>query len=111
MHLNRHHRLTARALIAAGAIAGGCGNGSDSPGVPSATSRSDTTGASSGASRRGGALTFAHCMRTHGWPNFPDPTIQANGSYSFSLPPGPDLRSAQSQAARQACQSLLSGGA
>ena len=110
MHLNRHHRLTACALIAAGAIAGGCGSGSDSPGVPSAASHSDTTGASSGASRRGGALAFAHCMRTHGVPDFPDPTIQANGSYSFSLPPRPDLRSAQSQAARQACQSLLSGG-
>ena len=110
MHLNRHHRLTACALIAAGAIAGGCGSGSDSPGVPSAASHSDTTGASSGASRRGGALAFARCMRTHGLPTFPDPTIGADGSYNFSLPPGLDLRSAQSQAARQACQPLLSTG-
>jgi hypothetical protein len=110
MRLNRHHRLAACALIAAGVIAGGCGSGSDSPGVPSAGSHSDTTGASPGASRRGGALAFARCMRTHGLPTFPDPTIGADGSYNFSLPPGLDLRSAQSQAARQACQPLLSSG-
>jgi hypothetical protein len=110
MHLNRHHRLTACALIAAGAIVGGCGSGSDSPGVPSAGAHSDTTSASSGVSRHGGALAFAQCMRTHGVPNFPDPTIGAGGIYSFSLPPGLDLRSAQSQAAQHACRSMLSGG-
>jgi hypothetical protein len=63
-----------------------------------------------GATKRSDGLAFAQCMRTHGVPNFPDPTIGAGGIYSFSLPPGLDLRSEQSQAAQQACRSLLFGG-
>ena len=107
MHLNRHHRLTARALIAAGAIAGGCGSGSDSPGVPSAASHSDTTGASSGASRRGGALGFAHCMRTHGIKDYPDHNAQ--GDIQIADKPGSDLdpNNPLFKAANAACAHLM----
>ena len=50
-------------------------------------------------------LAFAHCMQTHGVPQFPDPA--ANGG--IGLPPGVDPNSAPFQKAWQECQSLLPG--
>jgi hypothetical protein len=63
-----------------------------------------------GASNGGGSnnaalLSFAHCMQTHGVPQFPDPT--ANGG--IGLPPGVDPNSPSFQKAWQECQSLLPG--
>jgi hypothetical protein len=46
-------------------------------------------------------------MRSHGEPNFPDPTAQG----SFSLPPGISTSSPQFQAADQACKALAPAGA
>jgi hypothetical protein len=55
-------------------------------------------------------LAFARCMRTHGEPNFPDPTSQG-----IALSGGIDPKSAQFRAATQACsklaRSLRQGGA
>lgn len=54
------------------------------------------------------ALKFTACMRAHGVPNFPDPTV-VNGQIEFDGTSGvgrtPDFPSAQS-----ACQSLLAEG-
>ncbi len=52
-------------------------------------------------------LKFAHCMRSHGITNFPDP----NSSGGFSLPENADFSSTDPQyvAAQQACQSFLPG--
>jgi hypothetical protein len=64
----------------------------------------------SGQSTQGGSLTpqqqaqllkFARCMRTHGLPNFPDPT-----SSGLSLS-GVDPNSPQFQAAQKTCRSQL----
>jgi hypothetical protein len=49
-------------------------------------------------------------MRTHGVPNFPDPTPQGNGGFSISIPQGVDPRSPQFQAADKACKSQMPGG-
>jgi hypothetical protein len=63
-------------------------------------------------------LRLAGCMRTHGEPNFPDPTVSkapANGN-TVALPgnitlglgaAGIDVRSPRFQAAERACRSLL----
>jgi hypothetical protein len=45
------------------------------------------------------ALKVAQCLRTHGFPNFPDPTASGQG-----LPPGIDMNSPQFQAAETACE-------
>ncbi len=50
-------------------------------------------------------LAFAACMRSHGFPDFPDPVFQGAG-VTFSLPQGIDLSSPQFQSAQQTCQSL-----
>jgi hypothetical protein len=55
------------------------------------------------------ALKFVACMRSHGLPTFPDPTVNANG-VEFRVPAGVHPGSTQLQSAQQACQKLLPGG-
>ena len=69
---------------------------------------------SSGGSAQGGAaafranLAYAHCMQTHGVPNFPDPT---NSSESFHVTGHPDGKITGPRArANDACQHLLPRG-
>ena len=50
------------------------------------------------------ALKFATCMRSHGIPNFPDPT---GGGFAFARPSGMDMHSPQVQAAQHACRKYM----
>lgn len=84
-------RVTAlvAALAAAALLTAACGGGSPS-----------TAGsAGTGQGRLARALAFAHCMRSHGAPNFPDPdssggfVMKPSNSSSFNAP----------WSARQAC--------
>jgi hypothetical protein len=63
-------------------------------------------GATNSGSGNSLLLAFAHCMQTHGVPNFPDPS--ANGGILGGS--GINPNSPQFQQAYQECQSLLSGG-
>jgi hypothetical protein len=88
-------RLTAPAgaLAAAALLAAACGGGP--------ASQAGSSGAAQG--RLAQALAFAHCMRSHGAPNYPDPDsaggwdMKPSNSASFRAP----------QSARTACVHLL----
>ena len=74
--------LAVAVLAAAAALTAACGGGSAS-----------TAGSSgSGQGRLAHALAFAHCMRSHGAPNFPDPNssggfaMKPSNSSSFNVP-------------------------
>ena len=54
------------------------------------------------------ALKIVQCLRAHGEPNFPDPTVQ-NGSLHLAVKPGV-LQSAQFNSALKACRSLIPKG-
>jgi hypothetical protein len=54
-------------------------------------------------------LRAAACIRTHGIPNFPDPTFSGGGVH-LPKSAGIDLHSPQVRAAEEACQSLIPGG-
>jgi hypothetical protein len=54
------------------------------------------------------ALKYVACMRTHGVPDMPDPTVNANG-IGFRGPSGFGPNSPQFQSAMQACKKLLPG--
>jgi hypothetical protein len=58
------------------------------------------------------ALKYTQCMRSHGVPDFPDPTQGLNGLPGFTIPNGSGInpQSATYQKANQACQPLMSGG-
>jgi hypothetical protein len=61
------------------------------------------TNSGGGGSNSSAELKFAHCMQTHGVPNFPDPT----GNGALGIPPGVNANSPQFQSAFQKCSSLL----
>lgn len=54
-------------------------------------------------------LRAAACIRSHGIPNFPDPTFSGGGVH-LPKTAGLDPRSPQIRAAEEACQSLIPGG-
>jgi hypothetical protein len=54
-------------------------------------------------------LKAAACIRSHGLPNFPDPTFSGGGVH-LPKTAGIDLHSPQVRAAEEACQSLIPGG-
>jgi hypothetical protein len=59
------------------------------------------------------ALKYVACMRTHGIPDMPDPTVNAQGiQFRIGGPKGqgPPPNSPVLHAAMQACQKLLPGG-
>ncbi len=56
------------------------------------------------------ALKFVACMRTHGIPNFPDPTVNSSG-VGIEIPRNITPNSAVLKNAQQACRNLLPGGA
>jgi hypothetical protein len=54
-------------------------------------------------------LTAAACMRSHGVPDFPDPTFQ-NDSVTFTIRPPLDPSSSQYRSALATCQRLIPAG-
>jgi hypothetical protein len=91
---------TAAAIVAAACLvplAAGCGS-------PSSTRPGGSSNA--GGSQTSQLLAFAHCMRSHGVPNFPDP------SSADKFPGWQQLgvSSSQYQAALNACKHLLPNG-
>jgi hypothetical protein len=92
--------VVSAALAAATLAIAGCGGSTT------------THGASSGASNASGASgpsrleRFSQCMRSHGEPQFPDPTAQG----TFPLGAGMSTNSPQFQAAQQACKAFAPAG-
>ena len=65
------------AFVAFSLLAAGCGGGGPSgvASIGTSTTTSTTAGTTTvAAASRTGALAFARCMRSHGIPNWPDPT-------------------------------------
>ena len=54
-------------------------------------------------------LKAAACMRSHGIPDFPDPTFQ-NNTVTFNIPPNIDPNSSQARSAVATCQKLIPTG-
>ena len=119
----------ALALAVAG-VAAGCGGNSPSQSVASLGSSGTTTASGAdGAGSGGGSAPstsshagdgfglvmktqngakFSACMRSHGVPNFPDPSPQ--GEIQIGPGSGVDPRSAKFQSAQSACRSVLPNG-
>jgi hypothetical protein len=103
-----HARLLAVATLISGVLVAGCAGGSRSATVVvvgGATAPASTTASASRPSGVGGpGLAFAKCMRSHGVPNFPDPTA---GGHGFQVSPRLDLSSPAFKAAKATCQRFL----
>jgi hypothetical protein len=64
-----------------------------------------STGSRSTSAAYAKALAYSQCIRSHGVPNFPDPTI-SNGSITLNLGNNADVSQSALQAAQNACKSL-----
>jgi hypothetical protein len=98
------------AVAAFSLLAAGCGGGS-SPGVANVASSTTaaTTTTQSATTTGNGTLAFAHCMRSHGVPTFPDP----DRSGEIPKPQAVEARKNDPSgfdAANRACIHLLSNG-
>jgi hypothetical protein len=100
----------------------GCGSGSSSSGVAhlsSSTSSSSPVGGGgssspeSSASNQQKMVAYSQCMRTHGVPEFPEPTegkLLLHSSDHNGHVTGPNPESAQFQAAQKVCGKLAPNG-
>jgi hypothetical protein len=92
-HGRRRAGLLAVAVAGLALLAAACGGSGPSAGSPAAA----------GPTAYQNALAYAHCMRSHGEPGFPDPGRQGN-----FLNLGPvNIHSPQYLSANKACGSLL----
>lgn len=106
--------LVAVAALAAGATLSACGSSSPTSTVASLGSSTAPPAAGSGApsaANNAKLVKYSECMRSHGVPDFPDPTggrllLQFKKGSSSTLDPS----SPQFKAAQQACKSLLPAG-
>ena len=73
--------------------------------LATACSESPTSAAAAGATRTSSAVTYSHCMRSHGVPDFPDPA--GNGSLPKTSAQALGVSSSRFQAAQSACQQEL----
>jgi hypothetical protein len=111
--------LTAGAVLALGIAVGGCGGGSSSSGVAhlstgTSVSTTDDSGNPSTPESSAGTqqkmVAYAQCMRTHGVPNFPDPTSSGAISKEAAIRAFRALSNSQVLAAQTACEHLQPGG-
>jgi hypothetical protein len=105
--------LAGLAVIAASLLLAACGWSSSSPGVAhvGTTSSTSASGGSGGgtpesnetsAANQQKMVKFAQCMRTHGEPEFPEPT-EGNIEIHSQNGHGPNPESSQFKAAEKAC--------
>ena len=109
----------AAAMLASGVMVAGCGGSSHTPATASAAGAAATSstvgtggGAPSSGSTAAGAgspgVAFAACMRSHGVPNFPDPS--PGGGLLFRVAAAINRSSPAFRAAQAKCRKLLPGG-
>lgn len=97
------------ALVTLGTGLAGCGGGSPKASSIAGCSPSGCSSASASASVEAMAVKFAECVRSHGIPDFPDPTIGSNGLPNFPHRSDKNATtdSPAGHAAEQACQQDL----
>jgi hypothetical protein len=107
--------LLVAALLGVGVAAAGCGGESSHPGVAKLGKATATTGspAAQGRSKAGsstGVLAFIGCMRTHGEPDMPEPSVSKSGreaNININPSSGIDPNSPQFITASNACKHFL----
>jgi hypothetical protein len=97
-----------------GLLVAACGGGATNPGAASASTATTTTVAPSGSNASGETsqsqqLQLAQCMRSHGVPNFPDPS-PGGGQLNAISAAGINTQSPTYQAALQACKKYTPAG-
>lgn len=88
-------------LLGLALLVAGCGNGSSAPPVAN-------VGATPTTSLHQSGLQYSECMRSHGVPNFPDPS--PGGGFEFMPSSGVSPSSPAVRRAQAACRKYVPGG-
>jgi hypothetical protein len=91
----------AGAVLAVGMAVAGCGGGSSTPSV--------AAGSTTGAQAKG-LLAYASCMRSHGVPDFPDPSGSTGISKEANIKATREVGRSRAEAAERDCRDLLPAG-
>ena len=84
----------------------GCGGGSAGSGLAQIKSSTTSSNASGTSSANANALAFSQCMRSHGVPNYPDPTSNGRPQSLNGIDPS----AAAVQRAYTACRKYAANG-
>lgn len=112
----RPRQLRRAILAAAGALSvaialSACGTGPSLPGVATASTHSAAANSSGAGSAQGAPLlAYSSCMRSHGVPNFPDPTSSEGIPKAAAVSALRAVGDAQAKAATNDCNHLLPAG-
>lgn len=93
------------AVAAFSLLAAGCGGGGNSPGVANVATGT-TAATTTTQNAQSGLLAFSNCMRSKGFPNFPDPEHFAGGNAKLTIH-NLGLSGPQFEAAMSACDHFL----
>jgi hypothetical protein len=108
LRLCRAGAMSGGALVV-GVIVAACGGGPSTPGV--ATGSTTTTSRSTGgATHATGLLAYSSCMRSHGVPNFPDPSGSGGIPKQGVISAEGAVSSSQATLAQNACADLPPAG-
>lgn len=103
--------MTTGAVLAVAIGVAGCGGGSSTHGVATVpTTTSAASSSAGGATHPTGLLAYASCMRSHGVPNFPDPSGSGGIPKEAVISALSGISSSQAAAAEHDCKHLLSAG-
>jgi hypothetical protein len=111
----RRPRLPRAAVVTVGILAAvafaGCGSGQSTPAVATGSTANGTVSHSAGGSAQPTDLVpYASCMRSHGVPNFPDPTSGGGIPKEAAVSAFQAVSNSQADAAQNACAHLLPAG-
>ena len=109
----RRAAVMAGGVLAVGVVVAACGGGPSTPGVAtgSTTTTTTTTGPSAGGNTHAtGLLAYSSCMRSHGVPDFPDPTSSGGIPKQGVISAQRAVSTSQVTAADNHCAHLLPAG-
>jgi hypothetical protein len=106
----RRAAVMAGGVLAVGVVVAACGGGPSTPGVATGSTTTTASPSAGGSTQRAGLLAYSSCMRSHGVPNFPDPTSSGGIPKQGVVSALQAVSKSQVTAAQTACQHLLPAG-
>jgi hypothetical protein len=106
----RRAAVMAGGVLAVGVVVAACGGGPSTPGVATGSTTTTASPSAGGSTQRAGLLAYSSCMRSHGVPNFPDPTSSGGIPKQAVISAQSAVSHSQVTAADSHCAHLLPAG-
>jgi hypothetical protein len=100
----------AGSALAVGVVIAACGGGPSTPGVATGSTATTTSPSAGGRTHATGLLAYSSCMRSHGVPNFPDPSSSGGLPKQAVVSAQSAVSKAELTVANNHCAHLLPAG-